>query len=342
MLRTAPMATKNETIFFAPFTGAQTYLRDGTNSPYVFNYRAGYYEELEAMVDYLHEFRQPRVISDPPAESYQRIIAFTQHDSYGDAGYNGLVQAYNKLAPLPQPDSSQPDPSIARVYYEREDVASVDPAITTTQTLLTTILGDGTVRQSVAILMVDTYQPGNKYIRAIKDWVNADVTRAEGLDLLFMHVSFVGSDSLSAALISAPETYIDVRDGVTPVSYAEGVLVTQVVPYYNSQAEGVKEYRQALAESDGGTTSFTSLEGYVAAELFVEGLTRTGAHLSTQSLLDTLNHNMPTIDIGLGVPLGLSPVDHQASHTVWGSELQAGGTFDVLFTWDPVGRIQPD
>lgn len=342
MLRTAPIATKNEVVFFAPFTGAQSYLRDGTNSPYVFNYRAGYYEEVEAMVDFLHQFRQPRVISDPPGQSYQNLIAFTQHDSFGDAGYQGLVNAYNKIAPLPQPDSTKPDPSIARVFYEREDVESVEPAIVQTQDLLAGILARDTGPQSVAILMVDTYQPGNKYIRAIKDWVNADLERANGLDVLFMHVSFVGSDSLSAALVSAPESYVDIRDGATERSYAQGVLVTQVVPYYASQAEGVKQYRQALAKSDGGAESFTSLEGYIAAQLFVEGLRRTGPHLSSSALVDTFNHRMTDVDIGLGVPLAFSPTDHQASHTVWGTELQANGAFEVLFTWDPASRIRAD
>ncbi|HYQ16810.1 MAG TPA: ABC transporter substrate-binding protein, partial [Polyangiaceae bacterium] len=132
MLETAPLATKNRTLFFAPYTGSQRYLRDGTNSPYVYNYRAGYYQETDAIVEYLVGFRQPRVISTPAGDSYRRIIAFTQRDSYGDAGYSGLVNSYNRLAPLPEPDSSRPNPSIARVYYDREDVASVEPAITAT------------------------------------------------------------------------------------------------------------------------------------------------------------------------------------------------------------------
>lgn len=69
MLATAPIATKNKVVFFAPFTGAQTYLRDDTNSPYVFNYRAGYYQEAEAMVDYLKDNRNPRIITG--SDSYR-------------------------------------------------------------------------------------------------------------------------------------------------------------------------------------------------------------------------------------------------------------------------------
>ena len=144
MLETAPIATRDRVLFFAPFTGAQKYLRDGTNSPYVYNYRAGYYQETDAMIDYMATYRQPRIITSPPGTSYRRILAFTQRDSYGDAGYNGLVNAYNRLSPLPQPDSTKPDPSIRRLYYDREDVRSVEPAITEAATLLTALLAEGT------------------------------------------------------------------------------------------------------------------------------------------------------------------------------------------------------
>ena len=164
MLETAPIATRDRVLFFAPFTGAQKYLRDGTNSPYVYNYRAGYYQETDAMVDYMATYRQPRIITSPPGNSYRRILAFTQRDSYGDAGYNGLVNAYNRLSPLPQPDSTKPDPSIRRLYYDREDVRSVEPAITEAASLLTALLAEATGTVSVAIVMVDTYQPGNKFI----------------------------------------------------------------------------------------------------------------------------------------------------------------------------------
>jgi ABC-type branched-subunit amino acid transport system substrate-binding protein len=342
MLRTAPMATKNKVLFFAPFTGSQRYLRDGTNSPYVYNYRAGYYEETEAMVDYLANYRQPRVIANPAAESYRRIIAFTQHDAYGDAGYAGLTNAYNKISPLPQADSTLPDPSIRRVYYERDKLETVAAAVAETETALTEILGDGMALQSVAIVMIDTYQPGDTFIRSLKDWINQDEVRANMLDVQFMHVSFVGTDALAAALTSAPASYVDIRDGATKRSYAESVMVTQVVPYYGSQAVGISEYRADMAKSDGGPHSFTSLEGYIAARLFVTALELNGPTLSTESLLDTLNQRVNGVDVGIGTLLSFSSTNHQASHTVWASMIQANGTFEVPFTWDPTGHIRPN
>jgi branched-chain amino acid transport system substrate-binding protein len=343
MLKTAPLANKNRVIFFAPFTGAQKYLRDGTNSPYVFNYRAGYYEETQAMIDYMATFRAPRIIVAPT--SYKHILAFTQNDSYGDAGYNGLVHAYNtRVAPVPQPDSSAPNPSIARVTYERENVSSVEPAITAAENFFGGILDEGQPGPtSVAIVMIDTYEPGNKFVRATKDWVNADLGRATKLDLLFIHVSFVGSDSLAHALASAPETYVDVTDATAQrkKAYAAGVMVTQVVPHYHSQAPAITAYRTDIGKSDGGMYTFTSLEGYIAARLFVEAVKINGRDLDDEKLVGTLNSRVTNLDIGIGTLLTFSSTSNQASHTVWGSMIGDDGSFTVPFVWNPTDRVLP-
>lgn len=338
MLATAPLATKNRVLFFGPFTGSKTYLRDGTSSPYVYNYRAGYYDEAEAIIDYLASARLPRVVADPAAD-HQRILVFAQNDSYGDAGYQGLVEAYNRrVGPLPSADA------ITRVGYERDDVESVEPAIAATQEYLLRLLGDGSVRQSAALVMVDTYQPGDKFIRAIKDWLGADATRAARLDVLFVHVSFVGSDSLSAALVSPPETYADAAsaDGSGRSAYAEGVMVTQVVPSYTSQASAVLEYRTDIDRFDGGPYTFTSLEGYIAARLFITGLELNGPDLTTESLQRTLDTQINDLDLGIGALLSFSPTDHQAMDAVWLSEVQRDGSFAVPYVWTPEEGIVPN
>jgi len=163
------------------------------------------------------------------------------------------------------------------------------------------------------------------------------------LDLLFIHVSFVGSDSLAQALTSAPETYVDVTDatGQTKKTYADGVMVTQVVPYYQSQAPGITAYRTDIGKYDSGTYTFTSLEGYIAARLFVEALRRNGRVLDDASLTNTLNTDLVDVDVGIGTLLGFSATSHQASHTVWGSRIGGDGKFTVPFTWDPKGGIVP-
>lgn len=270
---------------------------------------------------------------------------FAQRDSYGDSGYAGLVNAYNRrVAPLPQPEPALPEPSIAIIRYERENLPSVDPAISSATNFLQGILDDSedpTALSSVAIVMVDTYQPGNKFIRGVKDWVNGSLDRAVRLDLAFMHVSFVGSDSLAEALAAPPEAYVDVTDpaGVRKKYYADGILVTQVVPSYESKAPGITEYRQDLKSFDDKESSFTSLEGYIAARLFVQALRENGGSLTSESLVKTLETRLTDVDIGIGTRLGFSSVDHQASDTVWGSILDVSAQFRVPFSWNPVDRI---
>jgi branched-chain amino acid transport system substrate-binding protein len=335
MLATAPVATKNKVIFFGPFTGAQAYLRDDTKSPYVYNYRAGYADETAAMLDYIRSTRIPRILNDPAAD-YRRILVFAQEDSYGDSGYGGVVNAYNQtVAPLPDKDA------IARVGYTREDVTSVDPAITKAgeylQGLLERSAGNGV--QSVAIIMIDTYQPGNRFIRGVKDWINKDAARAARLDVLFLNVSFVGGDALSTALRTTPEAYEDVLSPGSRRSYAENVIVTQVVPNYDSQAAGVVQYRDDIHAFDSGRLSFTSLEGYIVARLFTSALGMNGPDLTTDNFIRTLDTRVKDLDIGIGTELNFSSTNHQASTTVWGSHIEDDGTFSVPFIWKREGGI---
>src|SRR5690606_6306989 len=176
-------------------------------------------------------------------------------------GYDGVVAAYNaNVAGLPVEDA------IARVGYDREELDTVPPAVVQAGAFLEGVLArapeDSTAKEQVAIIMVDTYAPGDMFIRGVKDWINLDAARAARLDVVFMNVSFVGSDSLAEALIATPRTYVDVITG-QPRSYAENVMVTQVVPDYESQAQTVVQYREDIRALDSGDLTFTSLEGYV-------------------------------------------------------------------------------
>ena len=365
-LATAPLANRNGVVLFSPLTGAHDYLRDGTRAPYIYNFRPGYFDETEVLIDYMASQRQPRIISSPPGDSYRRLLVFAQNDSYGDAGYAGVIEAYNRRAPLPQPDPTQPNPSIARIGYDREDMASVAPAIEQAIAFLDAVLdaapggtapddaslgdaapaataADDTVSSSVSvgIVMIDTYQPANQFIRAVRDWINADATRASRLDVLFSHVSFVGADALAALLSSPPADYPDVVNPTRRKSYADGVLVTQVVPSYESEALGIAGYRRDIDRFDGGSYGFTSLEGYLTARLFTQALGLC-PELSTESLRHTLDTQLTDVDLGIGIKVGFSSIDHDASHTVWGSILRAEGRIDVPFMWTPETGIRPN
>ncbi|MDF9435196.1 ABC transporter substrate-binding protein [Chromohalobacter israelensis] len=150
-----------------------------------------------------------------------------------------------------------------------------------------------------AVIIVGTYGPAADFIRE---------ARKDLPDALFLNVSFVGSQALLDELGDA----------------AEGVIVTQVVPPHTSDLPGVEAYRAALqANGAGSDGDFVSLEGYMAASLFVEGLQAAGADPDREALVDGLE-GLGKVDLGLGEPLTLGPEDHQANDAVWATRIHDG------------------
>ena len=77
-----PIFTEAKVPFVGPFTGAEL-LRNPVNK-YVFNVRASYYDETEAIVQHL------------TAMSVNKIAVFYQNDAYGQAGLAGVERALKK------------------------------------------------------------------------------------------------------------------------------------------------------------------------------------------------------------------------------------------------------
>jgi branched-chain amino acid transport system substrate-binding protein len=77
-----PIFTEARVPFVGPFTGAEL-LRSPVN-PYIFNVRASYWDETEAIVQHL------------TAMSVNRIAVFYQNDAYGQAGLTGVERALKK------------------------------------------------------------------------------------------------------------------------------------------------------------------------------------------------------------------------------------------------------
>jgi branched-chain amino acid transport system substrate-binding protein len=77
-----PIFTAARVPFVGPFTGAEL-LRDPVN-PLIFNVRASYWDETEAIVQHL------------TAMSVDRIAVFYQNDAYGQAGLSGVERALKK------------------------------------------------------------------------------------------------------------------------------------------------------------------------------------------------------------------------------------------------------
>jgi ABC-type branched-subunit amino acid transport system substrate-binding protein/predicted Ser/Thr protein kinase len=217
----------------------------------------------------------------------EQIAVFAQEDRYGDSGYRGVVRALGKYGLV----SGQ----ILRVGYRRNTV-QVEYAAQQ-------VIGRKDIR---AVVMIPTYRPAARFIGRVRD---------ARKDVQFTSTSFVDSESLAAELLEmGPE-------------YAESVMVTQVVPPLDSHSSMVVKYRKMLRRyQPSESPSSISLEGFVTAALFTEGLRRAGEELTTDSLIDALE-SIHGVDLGIGEHLGFSRSEHQASHAAWGIVLDRTGHY---------------
>ncbi|CAN5924711.1 ABC transporter substrate-binding protein [soil metagenome] len=326
MVRSAPIAVETGSLFFGAFTGAAKVLRDemsGSCHKYIFNVRASYAQEARATVEYFKKLRVPDA---------RHIVSFDQNDSFGQAGYDGLVAALTT--------SEGPPDALPRFRYTRDDQASVPAQVQATAAYLATLLkepGDHTI----GILMTDTYGPATTYIKGLRDWQYANDTeqnttnKARRLTIHFSNVSFVGPNSLAARLKDAGT--VSTPDGPKP--YTAGVFVSQVVPNYHSDnSDGVRDYLKALSTAHL-EPSFTSLEGYLAGRIFTAGLAAHVGAFTPDGLVSTFER-LPPLNLGLGATAGFSPARHDYSKSVFGTAIDADGEFANSYFWSEGTPIQ--
>lgn len=334
MVRAAPVALETGTIFFGAFTGAATILRDeqsGGCKPYIFNVRASYAQEARATTEY---FKKQGIVD------YKHLISFDQNDSYGQAGYDGLVQAYKDV--MGQfPGNADPTNPIIRFRYTRNDNNSVPAQVASAEAYLAAMLQGDSANHTVGVFMTDTYGAGGQFIEELRRWQFANdsqqtsLNKATRLKFHFSNVSFVGPNALSERLVSAG--MVNTPSG--PMAMTENVVVSQVVPNYQSdQSDVVLAYNRAIASS-GATPSFTSLEGYIAARVFIAGLEAHKGPFTPQDLVKTFE-TLPDLSLGLGAGAGFSASKHQYSQSVWGTSIQPNGAFRNLYFWSSGQAIQ--
>ena len=136
------------------------------------------------------------------------------------------------------------------------------------------------------------------------------LARSKGYGGQFFNVSFVGSTALSAELGDA----------------GAGVTISQVVPFpYTPSSEIVREYQQRMTEAGNKDFDFSSMEGFLAAKVFVEGVRRAGKALTRASLVSGLE-SMRDVNMG-GFMVNYSPKDHEASHYTDLTIIGRGGRF---------------
>ena len=152
-----------------------------------------------------------------------------------------------------------------------------------------------------AIVQISAYKSCAALIR---------LARSKGYGGQFFNVSFVGSTALSAEL------------GETGV----GVTISQVVPFpYTPTSAIVREYQQRMTESGNKDFDFSSMEGFLAAKIFVEGVRRAGKTLTRESLITGLE-SMREVNLG-GFMVNYDPKNHEASRFTEVTIIGRGGKF---------------
>ncbi len=276
----APFALERQMLFFAGYSGASVLRRDPPDR-YVFNYRASYAEETEAVVRYLIKVRRLKP---------EQIAVFAQQDAFGDSGFAGVAKAMRTLR-------GGDGGYILRTNYPRNTL-EVEPAVAQIKASKTPIK---------AVVMVATYRAAARFIEKSREAIPG---------LIYTNPSAVGGISLRDELM------------LIGPRYADGVIVTQVVPAVDGYSSLILEYKTALAKYFGGEApDYVSLEYYVAGRILVEALKRAGPQLDTEKLVDALE-NMRDYDMGLGAPISFGRSEHQGSHKVWGTQLNEAGKFE--------------
>lgn len=261
-----PIFTNARVPFVGAFTGAEL-LRSPFNR-YIFNVRASYYAETEAIVNLLTRL------------GLTRIAVFYQNDSYGRAGLTGVEQAMERRK-MTIAAKGTVERNTVEVAAAVQSISKVEPQ---------------------AVVMISAYKSCSAFIKAMK---KADSNPQ------FMNVSFVGSKALAGELGDA----------------GRGVGISQVVPFpWNAGAPIVKEYQRALAAPSGKDDfNFGSLEGYIAAKVFVEGLRRAGAQPTREGFISAME-TLKDFDVG-GFPVSYGPNDHGGSKFVEMTVIGRGGNF---------------
>lgn len=152
-----------------------------------------------------------------------------------------------------------------------------------------------------AVIMISAYKSCAAFIR--------DMKRADA-NPQFWNVSFVGSKALSNELGEE----------------GRGVFISQVVPFpWGTGASVVKEYQRIISPDGTDNYNFSSLEGFLAAKVLVEGIRRAGKDLNRESLVSAME-KMGKVDLG-GFTVTYSPNNREGSKFVDLTIISKNGKF---------------
>jgi branched-chain amino acid transport system substrate-binding protein len=220
----------------------------------------------------------------------EQIALFGEEGPGSEAAYQGVLKLLRRDYKVP---------ALLRVGYPRNTLEVEDAA--------------QRIRLHVppirAVVMVASYRAAARFVARLR-------TLSPGVS--YASVSGVGATALA-------EELQQLGQGV-----GEGVMVSQVVPPVDSGASAVLAYKRQLERTaPDERPDAVSFEGYLVGRLLAEGLERAGRDLEVEKLVDAFE-SMRDVDLGTGTKLSFGPSEHQGSHRVWGTVLDARGRYQVF------------
>jgi ABC-type branched-subunit amino acid transport system substrate-binding protein len=235
-----PIVRQENICFYGAYTGAGI-LRRQPPDPEIYNYRASYAQETAAMVDAL--LTHGRI--DPA-----QIAFFTQRDAYGDAGYQGAINALKAHGFV----------HVNKLVHTRYDRNSLCVENAVAQILMADI-------QPRAIIMVGAYSSCGKFIR---------LARENGIKALLLNVSFVGTEPLILALGPLSENVIITQ--VVPHPESD-------IPAVKAYRQAMKRYVPEASPNFGSLEGYLSTVIFCKALERIDGqVTRTNILEALQDL----------------------------------------------------------
>lgn len=155
-------------------------------------------------------------------------------------------------------------------------------------------VADITAQKPESIVMISAYKSCAAFIRE---------ARKAGFGGTFYNVSFVGTQALSNELGKE----------------AHGVVISQVMPFpFAASSPLVTGYQNAVkavaATNKELSVNYSSMEGYVAANVFAEALRRAGKNPSRETLISVIE-GMQNVQLG-GFTVDFGPKKHTGSNYV--------------------------
>jgi branched-chain amino acid transport system substrate-binding protein len=290
-----------DAILIGNFTGAQPQ-REQPYVDFVFNVRASYRQEMEALVERFW------------ALGARKFGVYYQIDAYGRSGTDGVERALAQRASR----------IVAEATYIRG--AKFEEDMGTAVSVLRQAGCD-------VVLCTGAYQGCGAFVRAARD---------VGWTVPISNVSFVGSDAMLALLLkqgnAAGRDYTRalVNSQVVP-SYDDASL-PGVAEYRALMDKHNPIPPEALRDKAYAPRrySFISLEGFINAKVVVEGLRRAGANPTRASLRQALE-SLRNLDLGIGAPLTFGAERHQGLDSVYFTRVE-GGRWVPVTDWTAAVR----